>query len=694
MNPFLLAIVRYLRLVAFLLLLFPAAAQLPAGLHQVARLVPAEGPRGGLVPYRQGSRWGYADRSGRLRVAPWLPKDPGFLVGGLHQLPSPVATDSFMVINGLGHCLRVGRGQALLADPTGTLTSVGTWLPDAPLVYKLPERYWRSEDDLDRWCLTSSPSNRYIRQGYEYSRFERGHGRFEASRRLPDDSTSSGNGYYRYALTDYRGRHLTGQTYGELGSFNNRRALVVRNGRLGYLDPQGREVISPLYYPYYQVFNEAYSNFHHGLARVWDDSLRYGLIDTTGRVVLPLRHWPVLYDADEAGYCLLRRPTPAGDTVYQYLGPGGRPAFGGRTFTRAEPFWHGRAWVWRGQQVGLLNARGRLVVPYRYDDLYFSHVRYGIEQTQTPARQHAPNRCFFEAPNAHPIHHLDTLCLQAVRDGKVGFVDFKTGRELVRPRYDYVFFSFRAGLACVGRGQQMFIINYRGRELCEGRPYDAFNNGGEGRDWQWGQGRHTYLLLSKNHVPNTLVADTAWLVLDRRGREVLAPQPMSRLPLFVTGAGCVAIRTDTGYGLLAPGGGVVLAPRYQQLAQYGRLVVAFAPEDSVTSRISLFDERGQLLRVLPGVRHLGLFDASKLLYLTQRQPDHTWRTLLLTQAGHIRIILAGCHNVNELVSTVALRQRRQLLRVSPEMDPITNNDLPGSPPGGYLSTRGRRFWHE
>jgi hypothetical protein len=101
-----------------------------------------------------------------------------------------------------------------------------------------------------------------------------------------------------------------------------------------------------------------------------------------------------------------------------------------------------------------------------------------------------------------------------------------------------------------------------------------------------------------------------------------------------------------------------------------------------------------LLRVLPGVRHLGLFDASKLLYLTQRQPDHTWRTLLLTQAGHIRITLAGCHNVNELVSIVALRQRRQLLRVSPEMDPITNNDLPGSPPGGYLSTRGRRFWHE
>lgn len=233
-------------------------------------------------------------------------------------------------------------------------------------------------------------------------------------------------------------------------------------------------------------------------------------------MVLPLRHWPALYAADEAGYCL-RRPTPAGDTVHQYLGlGGGRPS--GRTFTRAEPFWHGRAWVWQGSKAGLLTARGRLVAPCRYDDLDFAHVRFGIEQTHTPARQHAPDRGCFEASNAHPVYHLNTLRLQALCNGKVGFVDFKTGRKLVRPRYDCVFFSFRAGLACVGRGEQLFILNRPGRELCEVRPYDASNNGGEGCDWQWGQGHRTYLLLSENHVPKTLVADTAWLVINRRGR--------------------------------------------------------------------------------------------------------------------------------------------------------------------------------
>gem|GEM_PF-5621340 len=108
----------------------------------------------------------------------------------------------------------------------------------------------------------------------------------------------------------------------------------------------------------------------------------------------------------------------------------------------------------------------------------------------------------------------------------------------------------------------------------------------------------------------------------------------------------------------------------------------------------MYDERGQLLRVLPGVRHIGLFGVSQLLYLTQQLPDHTWRTLLVTQTGQVQITLLGCHNVNELANTVALRQRRHLLRVLPEMDPYTNDDLPGSPPGGYLSTRGRRFWRD
>lgn len=241
-----------LRLLAWLISASLAAAQLPAGLHQVARLVPAEGPRSGLAPYRQGSRWGYADRAGRLRVAPWLPHDPGFLVGGLHQLPSPAATDSFVVINGLGTCLRVGRGQALLADSTGALVSVGAGLPDAPLVYKLPERYWRGEDDLDRWCLSSSPRRRYIRRGYEHYGFERGHGRFEASRRLPADSSDVG--FYRYALTDYRGRHLTDLVYNELEDFHDRRALVVRHGCLGYLDPQARRSFRPATIPVLRGF--------------------------------------------------------------------------------------------------------------------------------------------------------------------------------------------------------------------------------------------------------------------------------------------------------------------------------------------------------------------------------------------------------------------------------------------------------
>lgn len=332
-------------------------------------------------------------------------------------------------------------------------------------------------------------------------------------------------------------------------------------------------------------------------------------------------------------------------------------------------------------------------MPCRYDDLYFTNVRHGVE-TNAPARQHAPGRCFFEAPYERPIYHIDTLVLQAERGGKVGFVDFQTGRELVPPRYDQVIFSSRNGMACVVRQGRAYIIDRRGRELRAAQPFNAFNNGGVARDWQWGAGHRTYLLLSSNSPPNMwLVPDTAWLVTNRRGRTIVPPQPMSRLPLFVTNAGRVAVQTATGCGLLGQGGRVVLAPRYQILAQYGRLLGGFTPEDS-TNRLTLFDARGHRLRVLPGVRHVALLTVSGLLYVTQQLPHRRWQTLLLNQAGQVQVVLPGCHNINELPNNVALRQRRYLLQIYPEMDPFTNEEMPGSPACGYMSTNGRRFWEE
>jgi hypothetical protein len=138
----------------------------------------------------------------------------------------------------------------------------------------------------------------------------------------------------------------------------------------------------------------------------------------------------------------------------------------------------------------------------------------------------------------------------------------------------------------------------------------------------------------------------------------------------------------------------VLAPRYQTLAQYGRLLGGFTSEDSTTNQLTLFDARGRQLRVLPGVRHVALLTVSGLLYVTQQLPSRRWQTLLLNQAGRAQVVLPGCHNINELANTIALRQRRYLLQVYPEMNPFTNEEVPGSQACGYMSITGRRFWKD
>ncbi|MBO2007491.1 hypothetical protein [Hymenobacter negativus] len=58
------------------------------------------------------------------------------------------------------------------------------------------------------------------------------------------------------------------------------------------------------------------------------------------------------------------------------------------------------------------------------------------------------------------------------------------------------------------------------------------------------------------------------------------------------------------------------------------------------------------------------------------------------QAGRVQVVLPGCHNINELPTNLALRQRRYLLHVYPEIDHFNNEKMSGSQKFGYLSTAG------
>lgn len=113
-------------LLALVLSWRPAAAQElppPGGwpLRSVAELHPAAGLPGGLVPYRQGQRWGLADTTGRVWVQPVFTEEPPLAWEGAGQ---PAFAGRFTQASGFW------RGRALVRQGAqyGLIDTLGRWV--------------------------------------------------------------------------------------------------------------------------------------------------------------------------------------------------------------------------------------------------------------------------------------------------------------------------------------------------------------------------------------------------------------------------------------------------------------------------------------------------------------------------------------------------------------------------------------
>ena len=70
-------------------------------------------------------------------------------------------------------------------------------------------------------------------------------------------------------------------------------ALVYKDGKWGYIDTTGKEIVPCQY--------EWYGNFSDGLAALYKDG-KYGYIDTTGKVVIPFVFSHAGYFGDGLAY--------------------------------------------------------------------------------------------------------------------------------------------------------------------------------------------------------------------------------------------------------------------------------------------------------------------------------------------------------------------------------------------------------
>lgn len=156
----------------------------------------------------------------------------------------------------------------------------------------------------------------------------------------------------RCGYIDLEGREIVPFSYDDAFLFCYGRGAVSKDGKWGYVDRNGREVIGLSY--------DFACNFLNGLAVVILDG-RYGLIDTNGNVRIPIQYdWAGALGEDGT-------ITVMKDGCFGFVDAKGNE-IAPPIYDYAYDFNGGYAKVELGGKTGYMDQKGRLAVPAVYDD--------------------------------------------------------------------------------------------------------------------------------------------------------------------------------------------------------------------------------------------------------------------------------------------------------------------------------------
>lgn len=607
----------------------------PAGapLREVTRLERVPEPPGGLIPYRAGALWGYADTTGRVVIQPsWelgsiqratffqegfiltqVPKQlrqVQWLAGQQLAEGTPTKEEALWLVNARGEFMRVRRSEAAVRQADGSLL-------------RLPR-----ERAHGQWEVVVLPAEPTERTGFTNWEWRRVRAAADWPANLPDNAlhvTLLGANRVSwvpdgphdddpgsYVLADLRGNKLANKRFSELGRFNEGRApfsLSNHSRTYGYLDTTGRVAIASRFA---QV-----SAFSQGRAVVSTPDKQFGIIDRQGHYVLPPSTHR-LVGPDAAGFIAQEVADSTGAVSYRYLPPPGRAGFAQLRFKGVGPFHHGRAEVQQGARYELVNEAGQWVTPLAYD-LLVTPTRLAKDSQQT-WEQDLPTEETWEADYTPPpvqdkqllwVHPLpvylrpDTAYLLARRAGHYGVVARRSGREVVPAIYDSVLTNVRHGTACLLRAGRAYVVVVSTGHAVEGTY--------QGVDFQPPHGRLLYL---------TRAAPAAWALLDTLGQLRTPWVPGTGYPtpqgwLLSHEPQAWTLRDSTGRlaysaARLEQPARDLLWRRVQQAGQapppYWLLPLAppspldqaaFFARDSATQQVRVLDARLRLLGVLP-----------------------------------------------------------------------------------------------
>lgn len=149
----------------------------------------------------------------------------------------------------------------------------------------------------------------------------------------------------------------TDKAYDEVGELIGGLAVVKRDGKFGYIDAKGHEVVAPKY-DFAEDFGEAY-----GLARVRIKD-QVGYLNKQGQEVIPLKYRYI----EKFVKGLAHARMLDGETFYINQK-------GERVGEVLDQYYEGMARIKKGDKIGYVNEQGQLAVPALYS--YGTHFSGG-----------------------------------------------------------------------------------------------------------------------------------------------------------------------------------------------------------------------------------------------------------------------------------------------------------------------------
>lgn len=269
--------------------------------------------------------------------------------------------------------------------------------------------------------------------------------------------------------------------YDHIGAFIDGYAYVVVNGKYGFINDKGEEVV-PCVYDEFQGYDLS-PDFFCGLAGVRQGD-KWGFVDTTGRVVVPLIYEYVGRFINNVGYVKLEGkwglintrgeflteikyfnlwyPNAASKYRLAYNGSSGYLDESGKEvipfeYEDGRSFSEGLAAVKRNNKWGFIDEHNNVVIPFEFDNAYVPPGRSddsynffnGLAKVQKGINcgmidKQGAVKVPFEYSNIYNTGKSDIIAVQLpYPSGAWGFVD-TSGRQLAPAEFEFSYYQFAA----------------------------------------------------------------------------------------------------------------------------------------------------------------------------------------------------------------------------------------------------------